>query len=617
MAERAPTGLGIAVGPITTSRNSLDMVRHLEQLAGVLGGAGIPQLDELRVREIKGLLEELGESAFDENPPTSEGGKPRPPLLAREYPPGEPPIVKLTPEGEQRFRERVVRDGFIEADELGHEQLVRVVNSSRGALEVRLSVGAASGGFSSRARAVAEVILAQVPKHRSTVVVIAAQAFRIALWPDQATSRSYPQNWKQVIDHILKALSEMRFTYKASGSRASKGFGRFIGEWHYTPRGIGGHGDGAYTVYVQPGFLGCLMLFQDGEIQTADGHLGVTFDFRRLTSKELKQLGGEDALVKIDAGAPLYDSAANLSAAQAQLVTFIHNSITRAKDPARRGAPHRKARANSVSASEPRQYDKQFCDRLPPGVRFNAALGRFKSNPEAGRTILGSQSLGRESGMGLAHELGYIVPEKPTRTTITKVVERVLDDVIKVVVDHLGGVVVGRKGRTWLSHEQLRELDAETLGHEVPLYLFVPPDWQERRRQLFKDVTGHRVTESVEQARWEALGFPLYNDGKIIEPLHRRLRATLQSRSVKYSEFGAAFGVGKSTISRWCNRQRTIPAAMASLLIHWIETGETPTDEELAKARQGRDRNDSRRDAVAAALTTSRAKLPLRSRLGG
>jgi hypothetical protein len=191
-----------------------------------------------------------------------------------------------------------------------------------------------------------------------------------------------------------------------------------------------------------------------------------------------------------------------------------------------------------------------------------------------------------------------------------------------VAVDYLGGVVVGKlggRGRVqddWLPLDKWTDLDEETLCRKLKVFVFLPPDWNQRRRNCFEKVTGYRVTESIAEAQaaaWrtgapETIETPsehqakpsaaddgIYRgeaDGwKQIGPLPNRLYAALVARKLKRMDLARIFGVSSAAVTYWLkglklgenpSEAKPIPEDLGLLMVRWLETGKEPTPEELA-----------------------------------
>jgi hypothetical protein len=132
-------------------------------------------------------------------------------------------------------------------------------------------------------------------------------------------------------------------------------------------------------------------------------------------------------------------------------------------------------------------------------------------NPEAATTLCGTVSkAGKTSGGhvdGLVAVLGYPLAPGRAHDARRGVVRKALEDLKAVAVDYLGGIVVGKLGRRaragddWLAIDKWTDLDEESLCRKLKVFVFLPPDWNQRRRDRFERVTGYRVTESIEKAQ--------------------------------------------------------------------------------------------------------------------
>jgi hypothetical protein len=135
----------------------------------------------------------------------------------------------------------------------------------------------------------------------------------------------------------------------------------------------------------------------------------------------------------------------------------------------------------------------------------DTALGYFRRNPEAGFTLYGTASGGRVDGFVAV--MSYPLAPGRAHDARRGVVRKALEDLKAVAVDYLEGVVVGKLGgRThaeddWLALDKWSDLDEDTLCRKLKVFVFLPPDWNQRRRARFERVTGYRVTESIEEAQ--------------------------------------------------------------------------------------------------------------------
>jgi hypothetical protein len=190
------------------------------------------------------------------------------------------------------------------------------------------------------------------------------------------------------------------------------------------------------------------------------------------------------------------------------------------------------------------------------------------------------------------------------------VVRKALEDLKAVAVDYLEGVVVGKLGgRThaeddWLALDKWSDLDEDTLCRKLKVFVFLPPDWNQRRRARFERVTGYRVTESIEEAQaargpaaptqLQAGPAGIYPGGgrrlTQLGPLPKRLYAALNSWNLKRTDLARIFGVTPGAVTRWLYgtklgedlaKAKPIPADLAALMDRWLRTRQEPTPEEL------------------------------------
>jgi hypothetical protein len=83
------------------------------------------------------------------------------------------------------------------------------------------------------------------------------------------------------------------------------------------------------------------------------------------------------------------------------------------------------------------------------------------------------------------HAQLYHLPPGEIPGRIKELLERY--DLKAVAVDYLGGVVVGRlggrgEGQVWLPLDKWATLDEQTLCHKLKVFVFLPPDWSQKRR---------------------------------------------------------------------------------------------------------------------------------------
>jgi hypothetical protein len=134
-----------------------------------------------------------------------------------------------------------------------------------------------------------------------------------------------------------------------------------------------------------------------------------------------------------------------------------------------------------------------------------------------------------------------------------------------VAVDYLGGVVVGKLGGQgrgqgdWLPLDKWTTLDEKTLCHKLKIFVFLPPDWNQKRRERFERTTGFQVTENIaeaEAATWGSSAPAVTNEAKLEpagetfagEPVGRKqprplpnlLYAVIEERGLKRKDLGGA-----------------------------------------------------------------------------
>jgi hypothetical protein len=470
-----------------------------------------------------------------------------------------------------------------------------------------------------RGRKIMEAVLGQVSVQRRNPIEIRADAFKPLLWE----TGDAPKNWKRDVEAVLTSLSRVKFVLRGGGIKAK---GVFLASYitndednpspkafRYFPRGRGGHGEGFFVLEVSRAFLGCLRFFEDGAARLRTGADTVLLNYAKtLSDEERKLVRGQ--FVQWDAGSAFYSAAAGLSAEQKSLDQFIEANITLKRDAIPKGRKREHYKPKSEDAHAPRLYDKSFCPLLPEG-QFTAALGHFRKNPEAGFTLYGTQAgklgeAGQRPG-GLIEKMGYILPPGRAHDQRAEVVKKALSDLKAVVADYLGGFVMGKlsakdqpQGKDpWLPLERFGDLSEELLCKRLKVFMFLPPDWSDRRKRPFETKTGQRVTEDAREAEAEAHGFrhempPAEHaifkgpeDGWLGLPLPGRLEAARKYRNLQRTDLARIFGVTPGAVTRWLvglrlgeDRRRAKPIAedLAVLMIRWIETGQEPMPKELA-----------------------------------
>ena len=660
----------VAFGTALADADAVAFVQQSHHLRLPRSWAKIRKWEDLKQEHINEILETQSADAFqDFRSKTRDPTKW--PKLRKVFLPGKTtPVSDLSPEEERELRrQHGTSRGFLDRDPRGRQALYRCVPDSKGnLLEVWLSWSDMAWPlFRDRLDQAKKELLAQLPKenpkepelfedldddlkrklnrdlerlnlydhgrslmeallgifgkYRTNPVEVPAEAARRLLWP----AGDWPQDWKQIVERTLGALRGMTIFYTAG--KALKGEHGFLSGWDYVAKGQGGHGEGVYIAWVDPVFFGSLKVFEiadgsQGGVRLRSGADAVVYDF----SKDIPP-DDRNALnfVSFDAGRTFYHAAAGLKAEQRNLVNWLEGQITEKRDPIPKGRKREqsKPKAKGEPVKEPRLYDKSFCPLLPEERSFVAALGHFRRNPEAGFTLYGTASKASKASGGhidgLVAVLGYPLAPGRAHDARRGVVRQALQDLKAVAVDYLGGVVVGKLGGRgrgqddWLPLDKWTDLDEETLCRKLKVFVFLPPDWNQRRRDRFEKVTGYRVTENIAEAQaaaWgtaapqaiEATAEPqakpapgIYRgeaDGwKQLGPLPNRLYAALEARKLKRTDLARIFGVTPGAVTRWLYgmklgedqaKAKPIPADLGSLMVRWLESGQEPTPDELA-----------------------------------
>ena len=462
-----PVPFGIA----KADHAGLEIVRNVHKVR--LSGrkwSSFRSWEELEADEVKRLIEEKEGDAFNGSPA----------LLRRRYKDGgKTEVVELTAEAQRTLK---IREGLgagfrYRNPRTKDESLVRLFQVGSGYVGVGLSWFGMAGPWvadyrkklTEKARELSErepllfaeldeeqrakadqfiyrarvfedaqklmgVILGQVGRQAQNPVRVPAIAIRALLCLEQ------DHNWKARVEDALKALRACTFSVDSFGtSEKLMGEGSFLGEWWYEGAGPGDHGDGDYFLDVQPGFLGCLHVYESTKRKLDSGREVITYDFgKTLSSDERKGLGwGSDrkqdgrrvtfekrkpraTFDLFDAGRVFYNAAAGLTPAQDGLVAFLEREVTRAGSTVskylgsyatRRACQEKTGTPEALGA---RLYGNEECPLLPAGKRFVAALGNFIRHPETGRTLAGTPRREGERGgahaAGLLHEMDYTLP---------------------------------------------------------------------------------------------------------------------------------------------------------------------------------------------------------------
>src|ERR1700730_1034224 len=655
---RGPNVFPVAFGAALADGDALAFVQQLQHLKLPRFWVKIPTWKDLKRKRIEELL---------------DGGDF--PKLRNVYSPGRSePVTDLTPEeerGVRRYNGSV--GGFLDLDPRGRQALYRCVTDGKGNLiEIWLSWFGMVEAFCrnrlhekkknllarlpkddpnepllfqdldddlkrtlsrelerlnlyKHGRSIMEMLLGVFGKYRRNPVEIPSEALRRLLWP----TREHPKDWKETVERTLGTLRNMTIFYKAG--KALRGEHGFISGWDYVAKGHGGHGEGVYLVTVDQIFFGTLRIFETaGNFRLRSGVEAAVYDFsKKISARQRKALN----FVSFDAGRTFYHAVAGLTPEQQNFLNWLERQITQKRDPVPKFSKRERCKPNATDALDPRLFDETFCPFLPEG-KFVAALGHFRRNPEAGFTLYGSASkAGKKSGAhvtGLVAVLGYLLPPGAAHNARRGVVRKALEDLKAVVVGYLGGVVVGKLGAQaggtgiWLAFDKWTDLDEEALCRKLKVFVFLPPDWNQRRRERFEQVTGYRVTESITEAEAAAWGSAvpvevaraepharpaadtIYQGEpggwKQLGPLPNRLCAAMQSLNLKRSDIARIFGVSPPVVTYWLKGlklgeekrdAKPIPKDLAVLMVRWLETGQEPTQVELA-ARPSRSRTPRR-----------------------
>lgn len=648
----------LAFGKTIADDAVMDLVRQAHKVR-LPGGrwSSMPSWSELKAREIERIRMEEGERAFEDLRKATGDRKARGKLLKRRFKGDGTEIVQLTAEAERSLKIRVgLGKGFRFVDrQAGQEYLTRLFQVRKGYLEVGLSWMGLAGPWCEEwlerfrrkaeelrrevsvddlsenerdyvdmlirraqilddGRKIMEVILGQVGRQGCNPIRVPAVAFKVLLGLER------DKDWKSRVEGALKALHACTFRLKSFGMESIKGYGCFVGEWRYKGAGPGDHGDGEYHLYVLPGFLGCLAVFESDKVRL-DSKIEVTrFDFaKKLTKDDRKELGWSGSkkepvcrpvstISYYDAGRPFYESAQGLSPHQSALVALIEREITLRKDAVARGHGQHRAKPGDPDANEPRLYGREFCPLLPARKSFYAALGHFRHNPEAGRTLGGARP-GLSDGSLLA-VMGYELPRE-RGIPLDRVLYRALHDIKTVVINYLGGVAVARDAAGhWLPFEDTEFLPNSDLAHRITWFFFVPTTWREDRTRKWEARMKERADRGETPYAWKATDnlseivaaraqcAPVSEAGRSMHiPLCRLFRSARRRRGLRQADVGKVFGVSKQSISAWelgpepdasgKVRGKPIPKVFVPLIARWVEEGTAPTREEVAALRSG------------------------------
>lgn len=618
----------------------------------------LPSWWDLQKEEVTRLLAEHGEDAFTDY--RSQGG--RGPLLKKRTNAKGEQVVTLTAEAERTLKiAKGLSGGFRHVDRTnGREYFMRLFEAGSGYVEVGLSWFGLAGPWVEEwrrelrkqtleaatppkqmslfsdleeeqqariNRLIARMqlledgqrlmgaIIGQLGRQGRNPVEVPAIALRVLL------KLETDPNWKARVDGALEALRACEFKLDTFGRQKEKAYGSFLGEWRYRGAGDGAHGEGSYSLFVLPGFIGCLRVFESQRRRLKSGREVIHYEFnRQITPEQKKELGWKprrvtpepEAFVHFDAGRPFYNAAAGLSPEQGNLMAFLEREITVRKSPVSRTlgdyATRSKLQAKKgADANRPRLYTKAECPLLPEGASFHAALGNFKRNPESAWRLGGTpRREGADGGAhtgGLIHELGYHYPNGGAKAERAEAVRKTLQDLKAVVEEYLAGVVAIRmKDGGWLSLETASKLPERELLDQARFFFFLPEDWHSKTKATWEAYQADRarrgetpfawtVTESTEEAARARLALTGADD------LHRRLRIARKDRGLSQASVGELFGVSQQMIATWEQgpepdedgtvHGKPISKDLRPLVERWIETGEPPSKEELEAVDKG------------------------------
>ena len=117
-----------------------------------------------------------------------------------------------------------------------------------------------------------------------------------------------------------------------------------------------------------------------------------------------------------------------------------------------------------------------------------------------------------------------------------------------------------------------------TTLRKTRLFLFIPTDYEARRREEWEELMDRRVTEDpkeAEQDAWE-------------DPLPNLLQSALAQRKTSQRELARLFGVSQPAVNGWLTGKKPIPAELAPYVSRWIATDQAPSETELARRQKRR-----------------------------
>jgi len=179
-----------------------------------------------------------------------------------------------------------------------------------------------------------------------------------------------------------------------------------------------------------------------------------------------------------------------------------------------------------------------------------------------------------------------------------------IGDLRAVVEDALGGLVVARLGSVkdarWLTVEEALDLPERDLAR-VRWVPFVADDWLDRLRadlaadarerhrrgdvDYLLEVTTDRGRYAEGVAALRGTAKRAAGEGDDVAPVHERLRKARAARGLTQAQAAALFGVVRETLSRWERATKPVPDHLVEVIARWVETGEAPTEDDLAPTK--------------------------------
>jgi DNA-binding transcriptional regulator YiaG len=274
---------------------------------------------------------------------------------------------------------------------------------------------------------------------------------------------------------------------------------------------------------------------------------------------------GRRPYLKTNTLSPFTSKAARWSRPQQRLAEFIRHNITINADPAAQG------REGVVMTNDrtPRRYGRDFCPLLPEGD-WVGSMGHFATNPEAG------WRLDSKGGKGLLSMMGRPVPRTAGPGRWGEVVREAFAD-IAAVIEVMGGVVFGCAGGEWLRVETVAGLPGRR-PLEVPLFVFLPPDYARREAEVVE--AHHRgrvergetstlvtVTEDVEAYQSQL------READKAQALREEVRALRRGRKVSQDALATTIGITQRQLSRWEAGNTELPVEVIERLREWCRSG--------------------------------------------